>query len=69
MRDKLRAIKVNPEDDRVPTMTEIALVPQRDIPGIAAAGHIPAEVVPLSASLKTVLGIRDKLVRIRIQIR
>jgi hypothetical protein len=39
MRDKLRAIKVNPEDDRVPTMTEIALVPQRDIPGIVAAGH------------------------------
>jgi hypothetical protein len=41
MRDKLRAIKVNPEDDRVPTMTEIALVPQRDIPGIVS-GHIPA---------------------------
>jgi len=34
MRDKLRAIKVNPEDERVPTMTEIALVPEREIPGI-----------------------------------
>jgi hypothetical protein len=33
MADRLRAIKVNPDDERVPTMTEIALVPDRPIPG------------------------------------
>ena len=33
MEDKLRIIKINEEDSRVPKMTEIVLVPERDIPG------------------------------------
>ena len=33
MEDKLRILKINPNDDRVPSMTEIVLVPARDMPG------------------------------------
>ena len=33
MADKLRILKINPADDRVPSMTEFVLVPVRDIPG------------------------------------
>ena len=40
MTDKLRAIKVNPSDERVPTMTEIALVPDRPIPGSTSYPHL-----------------------------
>ena len=31
--EKLRAIKINPNDPRVPTMTEIAYIPNSEIPG------------------------------------
>lgn len=31
--DKLRVIKIDTKDTRVPTLTEIALVPEREIPG------------------------------------
>ena len=33
MSEKLRMLKVNPADSRVPEMTEIVLVPEREIPG------------------------------------
>ena len=33
MEDKLRILKINEEDSRVPKMTEIVFVPERDIPG------------------------------------
>ena len=33
MADKLRILKINEQDTRVPTMTEIVLVPARDLPG------------------------------------
>lgn len=33
MNDKLRILKINENDNRVPKMTEIVLVPDRDIPG------------------------------------
>jgi hypothetical protein len=33
MAEKLRMIKVNPNDSRVPEMTEIACIPKREIPG------------------------------------
>merc|ERR1719318_280797 len=33
MSERLRMLKINPNDTRVPEMTEIVLVPERDIPG------------------------------------
>lgn len=33
MAEKLRMIKVNPNDSRIPEMTEIACIPKREIPG------------------------------------
>ena len=32
--DRLRVIKINPNDNRVPSLTEIAYVPDREVPGL-----------------------------------
>ena len=34
--DRLRVIKINPNDNRVPSLTEIAYVPDREVPGLRA---------------------------------
>jgi len=66
--EKLRAMKVDPSDSRVPSMTEIALIPERDVPGqypglfiFSGAARIMRPVWNLSANCVEYIGTLEQV--------